>query len=77
MPANSVVHVTVLQYDGDSGLRNPFLSQVQGTLAGTETVDGKTLTAINPEEASHTFAVPQLGVFIPLPGCTGRSQEPV
>jgi hypothetical protein len=68
VPANSVVHVTVLQYDGDSGLRNPFLSQVQGTLNGKETVDGKQIEAIDPEEASHTFAVPQLGVFIPLPG---------
>ncbi len=68
VPANSIVHVTVLQYDGDSGLRNPFLSQVQGTLSGTETIDGKPASGIDPEEASHTFAVPQLGVFIPLPG---------
>jgi hypothetical protein len=68
VPANSVIHVTLYQYDGDSGLRNPFLSQVQGTIGGTETVDGKTINAINPEEASHTFVVPQLGVFVPLPG---------
>ena len=68
VPANSIVHVTVYQFDGDSGLRNPFLSQVQGTVGGTETVDGKTVNAIDPEEASHTFAVPQLGVFVPLPG---------
>ena len=68
LPANSVVHVTLYQYDGDSGLRNPFLSQVQGTVGGTETIDGKTVDAINPEEASHTFVVPQLGVFVPLPG---------
>jgi hypothetical protein len=68
VPANSVVHVTILQYDGDSGLRNPFLSQVQGTVGATETVDGKTIKAINPEEASHTFVIPQMGVFVPLPG---------
>jgi hypothetical protein len=68
VPAHSLVHVTVLQYDGDSGLRNPFLSQVQGTTTGMETIDGKATKAINPEEASHTFAVPQLGLFIPLPG---------
>src|SRR5664279_1649267 len=30
VPAHSIVHVTVYQFDGDSGLRNPFLSQVQG-----------------------------------------------
>jgi hypothetical protein len=68
VPANSVVHVTIYQYDGDSGLRNAFLSQVQGTVGSTETVDGKTIKAIDPEEASHTFVIPQMGVFVPLPG---------
>ena len=68
VPANSIVHVTLYQYDGATGLRNPFLSQVQGTVGGTETIDGKTVNAIDPEEASHTFVVPQLGVFVPLPG---------
>jgi hypothetical protein len=63
-----VVHVTVYQFDGATGLRNAFLSQVQGTVGGTETVDGKTVNTIDPEEASHTFAVPELGVFVPLPG---------
>jgi hypothetical protein len=68
LPANSIVHITIYQYDGDTGLRNPFLSQVQGTVGGTMTVDGKTVDSIEPEEASHTFVVPQLGVFVPLPG---------
>jgi hypothetical protein len=68
VPANSDVQITVLQYDGDSGLRNPFLSQVQGTVGKTMTVDGKTINAIDPEEASHTFAVPELGILVPLPG---------
>ncbi len=68
VPANSVVHVTVYQFDGDSGLRNPFLAQVQGTQNANETVDGKPLNHIDPEEASHTFVIPQLGVFVPLPG---------
>jgi hypothetical protein len=68
VPANSEIHVTIYQYDGDSGLRNPFLSQVQGTTGGTETINGKAVEAINPEETSHTFVVPQLGLFIPLPG---------
>ena len=39
VPANSIVHVTIYQYDGDTGLRNPFLSQVQGTVGGTD--DGR------------------------------------
>jgi hypothetical protein len=68
VPANSLVHVTLYQFDGDSGLRNAFLSQVQGTVGATMNVDGKAINHIDPEEASHTFVVPQLGVFVPLPG---------
>lgn len=68
VPANSLVHITIYQFDSPTGLRNPFLSQVQGTVGGTMSVDGKTVNSINPEEASHTFAVPELGIFVPLPG---------
>jgi hypothetical protein len=68
VPAYSVVHVTLYQFDTPTGLRNPFLSQVQGTVGGTATLDGKAFRSIEPEEASHTFAVPELGVFVPLAG---------
>jgi hypothetical protein len=68
VPAHSLVHVTVYQFDGDSGLRNPFLSQVQGTVGGTMRVNGKRMRSIDPEEASHTFAVPQIGLIVPLLG---------
>jgi hypothetical protein len=68
VPANTVIHVTIYQYDSPTGLRNPFLSQVQGTIGGTETIDGKAVTSIPPEETSHTWVIPQLGLFIPLPG---------
>lgn len=68
VPAYSIVKVTVYQFDTPTGLRNPFLSEVQGTVGGTATVDGKTVNSIEPEEASHTFALPELGVFVPLPG---------
>lgn len=75
VPANSLVHVTVLQYDGDSGLRNPFLSQVQGTVGSNMTVDGKSTNAIDPEETSHTFAVPELGILVPLPGVEDEAKN--
>jgi hypothetical protein len=68
LPANSLVDVTVYQFDGDSGLRNPFLSQVQGTVGGEMRVDGQTVRAIDPDHASHTFTVPDLGIVVPLPG---------
>ena len=68
VPANSIVRVTVLQYDGQSGLRNPFLGQPRGVVGGTMTVDGKTLDVIDPDTASHTFTIPDLGVSVPLLG---------
>ena len=74
VPANSVVHVTVYQFDGASGLRNPFLSEAQGT-AGSPTLDGKPFQSIPPEEASHTFAIPQLGVFVPLEGVSEEAKN--
>jgi len=74
--ANSIVHVTIYQYDSASGLRNPFLSQVQGTVGGTATIDGKTVNSIPPEEASHTFVIPELGVFVPLPGIPEEAKTP-
>jgi hypothetical protein len=75
VPAHSLVHVTIYQFDGDSGLRNPFLSAVQGTTGGSMTVDGKPVSHIDPEEASHTFVVPQLGVFVPLPGVAEEAKN--
>jgi hypothetical protein len=68
VPANTLVHVTVFQYDGDSGLRNPFLSQATGTVGGTFMLNGKVTQAIDPDDASHVFAIPQLGLSVPLLG---------
>jgi hypothetical protein len=76
VPANSIVHVTLYQFDSATGLRNPFLSQVQGTVGGTATLDGKTVNSIPAEEASHTFAVPELGVFVPLAGVPEEAKHP-
>jgi hypothetical protein len=76
VPAHSVLHVTIYQFDSPTGLRNGFLSQVQGTIGGSATLDGKPFTTIPPEEASHTFAVPELGVFVPLAGVPEEAKHP-
>jgi hypothetical protein len=68
VPAHSIVKMTVLQYDGDSGLRNPFLGQPRGIIGGTMNVNGKTLNVLDPDLASHTFTIPDLGVSVPLKG---------
>jgi hypothetical protein len=76
VPAHSLVHVTLYQYDGDSGLRNPFLSQVQGTVGDQMRVNGKPMRAIPPDDASHTFAVPQMGILVPLKGVPDSAKNP-
>jgi hypothetical protein len=76
LPAHTLVHVTIYQYDGDSGLRNPFLGQVQGTTGRTFQLNGKTTKAIDPDTASHVFAIPQLGVSVPLQGVPDNAKNP-
>ncbi len=68
LPAHALVHVTVYQYDGASGLRNAFLARPQGVVGNTMQVDGKTLDVLDPTLASHTFAVPALHLVVPLAG---------
>ncbi|HSB37599.1 MAG TPA: hypothetical protein VLD13_00820 [Gaiellaceae bacterium] len=75
VPAHALVHVTVYQFDGKSGLRNPFMSRVRGTIGSTMTVDGKTLGVINPDDASHTFAIPQLHLIVPLKGVADEAKN--
>jgi hypothetical protein len=65
LPANATIHVTIYNFDGASGLRNPFFGRPQG-LVGPELIDGKRLTAMPPDQPSHTFAVPALGILVPI-----------
>ncbi len=69
LPKDAVVHVTVYNFDGRSGLRNPFLAQARGVVGGTFQINGATpRKTINPDDASHTFAIPQMGVIVPIFG---------
>ncbi|HET8980710.1 MAG TPA: hypothetical protein VFN87_21335 [Solirubrobacteraceae bacterium] len=76
VPANSVVTVTIYQYDGNSGLRNPFIAQASGTVGGNFLLNGKPTQAINPDNASHIFAIPELGVTVPLQGISDNAKNP-
>ncbi len=75
LPAHTLVHVTIYNYDGQSGLRNPFISQAQGTVGTTFLLDGKPTRAIDPDAASHIFAIPQLGVSVPVEGVTDDAKN--
>ena len=67
VPANSLVKVTVLQYDTATGLRNPYWGGPRG-IVGEMSIDGKPTPTLDPDLASHTFAIPDLGLSVPLAG---------
>jgi hypothetical protein len=75
LPAHTLVHVTVYQFDGDSGLRNPFMARVRGTVGNTMQLNGKPTEVIDPNNASHTFAVPALGLIVPLEGVADNAKN--
>jgi hypothetical protein len=76
LPANTLVHVTIYQFDGQSGLRNGFLSQATGTVGGNFLLNGKPTQAIDPDTASHVFAIPQIGLSVPLEGVADDAKNP-
>jgi hypothetical protein len=69
------VRVTILQYDTATGLRNPFFARPQGTSGNVIQLDGETVDVIDPDLTSHTFAIPQLGVFVPLAGVADNAKN--
>ena len=75
MPAHSVVHITIYQFDTPTGLRNGFISQATGTIGNTFLLNGKTTQAINPDDASHIFAIPEMGVSVPLKGADPNAKN--
>jgi hypothetical protein len=76
LPANTVVHMTIYQYDSGSPLRNQEFGQVVGTTGGTATLNGKTFTTYNSNTGTgvgHTFAIPALNLVVPLIGVGGAN----
>jgi hypothetical protein len=75
VPAHALVHVTVYQYDGASGLRNEVLARAQGVDGNVMQVDGKTVAAIDPSLASHTFAIAAYHLVVPLIGVADEAKN--
>ena len=76
LPAHTLVHVTIYNYDGQSGLRNPYIAQVQGTVGSNFMLDGKPTQFVGPDTASHIFAIPELGVSVPVEGVADNAKNP-
>ena len=78
VPANSVVTISIDQEDGASGLRNPYWAKAQGIIGGTFHMSyfddtgapqvGDFSELPDPTSLGHSFAIPDLGVFVPLLG---------
>ena len=64
---NTLVHMTIYQFDTATGLRNPLFAQPAGTV-GPALIDGKPTSVVDPTSPGHTFAIPQIGLSVPLPG---------
>jgi hypothetical protein len=75
LPANTVIDMTVDQYDSGSPLRNQEWGQVQGTIGKDATLNGKTFKVYDSYTGTgigHTFAIPALNLSVPLVGVSGN-----
>jgi hypothetical protein len=57
VPANSIVTVTIKQYDTSTTLHNPFFDTVRGTIGGVMFVNGKPMQQVTPDAPGHTFTI--------------------
>ena len=87
VPANTKVNVTILGYDGCTPLRNPLWGKVTGTVGNVENVsfnNGKTTSPSQPISllnswadcsVQHTFAIPGLGLNVPVASPTTLAEN--
>jgi len=57
VPPNSVITVVINQYDSATTLVNDYFRQVRGTIGGTMTVNGKSMSEISADAPGHTFTL--------------------
>ena len=80
VPAHALVTMTIDQYDTGGTVTNSYFAGVHGTLGGTETVNGRTVTGISAGNVAHTFTVhmfpanqPEVFISVPLPAVSGSA----
>jgi hypothetical protein len=74
LPAHTKIDMTIEQFDSGSPLRNQEWGQIQGTIGNSMQLNGKTVSVYNSFTGTgvgHTFAVPTLGISVPLVGVNG------
>lgn len=76
LPAHTRIDVTIYQYDSGSPLRNQQWGLVSGTIGGDMLLNGKKVSLLNSNAGNgvaHTFAVPALGISVPLYGVNSNA----
>ena len=76
LPANTVINMTVLQYDSGSPLRNQQWGQVEGVAGSLVSLNGTpfgTYDSYTGNGVGHTFTVPSLGIVVPLVGVAANA----
>src|ERR1700684_1774491 len=76
LPANTVIDMTVYQYDSGSPLRNQEWGQVQGVIGDSATLNGTPYSQYDSYTGNgvgHTFTVPAFGLSVPLVGVSGSA----
>lgn len=79
VPAHTRVDMTVMQYDSGSPLRNQQWGRIVGTTGGVADYNGTPESVINSNDTNgvgHTFAIPTLGINVPLVGISPNAKNP-
>ena len=76
VPAHALITVDIHNYDSQTQLRNPFFTQVQGTVGNVAYYENKPFQVMNFAITSHTFTIPDLGVSVPLAGIGNNNKSP-
>ena len=68
-PAGATIVLTIYSYDTGSAplAKGMPYDKALGTVGGTETVNGKTVTSVANADLAHTFTVPGLGLNLAIP----------
>jgi hypothetical protein len=81
VPVNTMVTITIQNYDSATPLLNPYYGVPRGTIGNTITVDGKPTSSVDPNNVSHTFTIhsvvgdnqPWLFVSVPVTGADPKA----
>lgn len=82
VPAHAYVTVTIKQYDSGGTITNSYFARPHGTVGGSEIVNGKQVSKVNPDGVGHTFtlhAAPTnqdpMFVSVPLPAVADTAKD--